>query len=60
MYWGSKLDHLQNPSVHLGSDRLPTFEELATGSIAATSPLRKSSSDVLDRTLVLYPVDLGL
>ena len=47
-------------SVHLGRNHLPTCETPATGSTADASLLNKSSSDALDRTCVLCPVDLVL
>ena len=58
--FGFENDHLQKKSDHIGRDRLPISEAPATGSTADASPLRKSSSDVLDRTRVMCPVDLGL
>ena len=57
---GSKIDQPQEKVSHLGRKRLATSETPATGSTADASLLRKGSSDVLDRSCVLCPVDLVL
>ena len=59
MSMGSKIDQPQK-ECPCRAQPLPTSETTATGSTADASLLRKGSSDVLDRTFVLCPVDLGL
>ena len=51
---------MHKKSVHLGGNHLVTAEMPVTDSTADGSLLHKVSSDVLDRTCVLCPVDLGL